>query len=69
MWWGGVSLCVEVSSQIRDVNILILPLYNGSNIVHNSGAIWDKQSQKLCFSLDRFNIVHGVEPNKKIENI
>ena len=31
---GGVSLCVWVSSQIWDVNILILPLKNGSNVLH-----------------------------------
>lgn len=32
---SDVSLCVGVSSQIRYVDILILSLYNGSNIVHN----------------------------------
>ncbi|OHA75552.1 MAG: hypothetical protein A3I38_03440 [Candidatus Wildermuthbacteria bacterium RIFCSPLOWO2_02_FULL_47_10] len=30
------SLCVGVFSQIWDINILILLLYNGSNIVHSA---------------------------------
>ena len=34
-----VNLCVGVSSQIWYVDILILSLDNGSNIVYNSEAI------------------------------
>ena len=38
-WRGGVSLCVSVIPQIRDVNILILSLKNGSNIVHSAEPV------------------------------
>jgi len=43
----GVSLCVSVIPQIWDVNILILPLKNGSNIVHDAEPSFAKASERF----------------------
>jgi len=39
---GGVSLCVSETPQIRYANIPILPLKNGSNIVHSAEPLKQK---------------------------